>query len=134
MQIQLKEGKPTWKKEWKIVGGMKIYFRSHWEYLYALYLEHLKERALIKKWEHEPETFWFENIRRGTRSYLPDFRVTMNDDKIEYCEVKGFMDTKSKTKIKRMGIYYPKIKLRIVDKEWFMKNMKDLKGLASKYE
>ena len=39
-------------------------------------LEWLKKNKQIKKWEHEPETFWFEGIMRGCRSYLPDFRVT----------------------------------------------------------
>lgn len=134
MQIQLKDGKATWKQEWKVIGQRRIFFRSRWEFLYALYLEHLKERGIIKDWEHEAETFWFEKIKRGTRSYLPDFKVYFNNGGIEYCEVKGYMDERSKTKIKRMGIYYPSVKLRVVEKDWFFKNNKALKILAKKYE
>ena len=69
----------------------------------------------IKKWEHEPETFWFESIMRGCRSYLPDFRVTENNGSIVYHEVKGWMDARSKTKIKRMAKYHPDVKLIVID-------------------
>ena len=39
------------------------------------------------------------------------------------------MDSKSQTKIKRMAKYHPHIKLRVVDSEWFKKNLKDIKAL-----
>src|SRR5690606_8292944 len=49
-----------------------IFFRSSWEANYARYLNFLKSQGHIYKWEFEPDTFWFESIRRGVRSYLPD--------------------------------------------------------------
>jgi len=39
MQIHLKDGKSTWKQEWAEIGGKRCFFRSRWEYRYALYLE-----------------------------------------------------------------------------------------------
>jgi hypothetical protein len=78
-------------------------------------LEFLRKQKEILKWEHEPETFWFAGIKRGVCSYLPDFRVTTKSGAIEYHEVKGWMDTKSKTKIARMAKYHPKVKLIIID-------------------
>jgi hypothetical protein len=71
----------------------------------------------IKSWRHESKTFWFENIRRGVRSYLPDFEITNNDGGVEYHEVKGYMDNRSKTKIKRMAKYYPETKLIVICKK-----------------
>lgn len=103
------------RRGYYVINTTSMYFRSSWEANYALYLEWLKSRGDIVSWEFEPETFWFENIKRGVRSYLPDFRVTKNDNSVEYHEVKGYFDQKSKTKIKRMAKYYPKIKLVLID-------------------
>ncbi len=109
----------TWKSAWRTVGGKRAFFRSRWENNYACYLEVLKLGKEILEWEHEPETFWFEKIRRGVRSYLPDFRITNLDGSTEYHEVKGWMDPRSKTKIKRMAKYYPDIKLILIQAPWF---------------
>lgn len=103
-----------WKSGWRVVGGKRRYFRSRWEANYARYLEWLRARGEIKSWEHEPRCFWFDAIKRGVRSYLPDFEVIENNDKVVYHEVKGWMDPKSKTKIKRMAKYYPDITLIVV--------------------
>lgn len=91
------------------------WFRSRWERNYARYLNFLVKQREIEKWEYEAETFWFEKIRRGTVSYLPDFKVTKKDGTIEYHEVKGWMDDRSKTKLKRMKKYYPEVKIVLVD-------------------
>lgn len=104
----------TWKQGWREIGVYKKYFRSRWEANYARYLQYKQENGEIKLWEHEPETFWFEGIKRGCRSYLPDFRVTNNDGSVEYIEVKGWFDDRSKTKLKRMKKYYPKVKLIVI--------------------
>lgn len=112
---------------WKEIDGRKIYFRSNWEYEFALWLQRLKEANTIKDWEHEPETFWFNEIRRGTRSYLPDFKVTHLDGSHYWVEVKGYMDAKSRTKIKRFRKYYPNESLLVADSEWFKKNIKPIK-------
>ena len=84
--------------------------------VYARSLEWMKQRGVIADWEYEPKTFWFVEIMRGVRSYTPDFLITNIDGTQEYHEVKGYMDAKSKTKIKRMAKYFPDVILKIVDK------------------
>ncbi len=116
----------SWKQSWREIGSQRIYARSRWEANYARYLQFLLDSGEIAKWEHEPETFWFAGIKRGCMSYLPDFRVTNKDGGIEYHEVKGWMDPRSVTKIKRMAKYHPGVKLRIIDKDWFRQNGKKL--------
>jgi len=92
------------------------HFRSSWEANYARYLNYLQAQGKIKRWEFEPDTFWFEEIKRGVRSYLPDFKVWPADGGDPYyIEVKGWMDAKSATKLKRMAKYYPHIKIKVVD-------------------
>lgn len=107
--------KTTWKAAWREIGGKRKFFRSKWEANYAHYLQWLKEKGQIAEWEHEPTTFWFEGVKRGTVSYLPDFRVIETDGRESYHEVKGWMDDRSKTKIKRMAKYHPKVKLIVID-------------------
>jgi hypothetical protein len=97
----------TWKAGWREIADRRIYFRSRWEANYARYLQWLKERGDLLDWEYEPETFWFDAIKRGVRSYKPDFRVhELNGDK-PFHEVKGWMDARSKTTLKRMAKYHP---------------------------
>jgi hypothetical protein len=107
---------------WREIDGRQIYFRSDWEYKFAKYLQLHKQSNVIQDWEHEPQTFWFDAIRRGTRSYLPDFKVLNPDGTHYWAEVKGYMDAKSRTKIKRFRKYYPNEQLVVIDGEWFKKN------------
>jgi len=102
---------------WYRINRKKYYFRSGWEVVYACYLEWLRSKKEIKRWEYEPDIFWFEKIRRGVRSYCPDFKIFNNNKSIEYHEVKGYMDSKSITKIKRMAKYYPETKLIVIAKD-----------------
>jgi hypothetical protein len=129
MQIHLKDGKSTWKQDWAEIGGKRNFYRSRWEYRYALYLEFMKKHKHIVEWEHEPKTFWFEGIKRGTNNYKPDFRVVFPSGNDEWIEVKGYMDSKSATKIKRMAKYHPDVKLRVIGKEWFKQNGSKLKNI-----
>lgn len=94
------------------LGGQ--YFRSAWEANYARYLNWLISQGVIKSWEYEPDTFWFEKIRRGVRSYTPDFKV-VERGLVHYDEVKGWLDAKSKTKLARMKKYHPAVDLRLID-------------------
>jgi hypothetical protein len=116
---------------WLTLGNKRKFFRSIWEANYAMYLQWQKEHGLIYDWDHEPDVFYFEGIRRGTTNYLPDFKVwkTENKDDFYYVEVKGYMDRKSKTKINRMRKYYPKIELQVCDGKWFRENAKRISGL-----
>lgn len=106
-----------------IIGGKTFFARSSWEANIAAYFQFLKERKEIRDWEHEPETFWFLNIKRGVRSYKPDFKITNKDNSTHFVEVKGWMDNKSKTKLKRMAKYYPEIKMELIQQ-------KDYKSIA----
>ena len=104
---------------WHVIGGKRKYFRSKWEATFAHFLQNLKDVGVIQDWDHEPETFWFEEIRRGVRSYKPDFKVTRPAGDHYWVEVKGYMDAKSKTKLKRFAKYYPDEILIVIDKKWF---------------
>jgi len=113
-----------------IIGGKKYFYRSEWEVNIAAYFEFLKTNKKIKEWEYEVDTFWFEKIKRGVRSYKPDFKITNNDDSQYYVEVKGWMDDKSKTKLKRMKIYHPEIKLELLEKDRY-KDISRMKKIIS---
>lgn len=91
-----------------------IFVRSSWEANWARYLNWLKRAGQIATWEYEPCTFAFP-VKRGARFYTPDFRVTELDSSIHYDEVKGWMDPKSKTKLKRMAKYHPQVKIALID-------------------
>jgi hypothetical protein len=120
-------------KGWVEIGGKRFYAKSKWERRYALYLQFLKEHNEIKDWSYEPKDFWFDKIKRGVRSYKPDFLVIHNNGREEYVEVKGFFDAKSKTKIKRMRIYHPTVQIRLVSSDWFKTNGRTLKNLIKEW-
>lgn len=105
-----------------------FFVRSRWEANYARYLKFLQERKQILRFEYEPDTFWFEQIKRGCRSYTPDFKVWTSAEKYEYHEVKGYMDQKSRTKLDRMKRYYPNEKVVLIDEPYY----KDLKNKLSR--
>lgn len=110
---QIKRG--SWQAGWREIGGKRNYYRSMWEANYARYLQWLKERGEIADWAHEPETFWFEAIKRGVRSYKPDFRVWEINGFSNLHEVKGWMDARSKTCLARMRKYHPSEKIILID-------------------
>ena len=102
---------------WFDKDGKLVYMRSSWELNYAHYLNFLVDKKEFISWEYEVDTFWFEKIKRGVRSYKPDFKIHLNNGEIEYHEVKGWMDDKSVTKLKRMALYYPDVKIRVIGKK-----------------
>jgi hypothetical protein len=133
MQLQLKDGKVTWKQGWAEISDKRYYFRSRWEYRYALYLDFMKKHNHIIDWFYEPHTFYFEGIKRGTNNYKPDFKVLFPSGNEEWIEVKGYMDAKSATKIKRMAKYFPDVKLRVVSGDWFSTNALMLKKVLKNW-
>lgn len=124
----------SWGAAWREIGGVRKYYRSKWEANYARYLEWLKEKGEIQKWEHEPETFWFEGIKRGCMSYLPDFRVTEKSGTVVFHEVKGWMDDRSKTKIRRMAKYHPNVKLIVVDSKAYAAIKRVMQPIIKEWE
>jgi len=111
-----------------------LFVRSSWEANYARYLNWLVDVGEINKWEYESDVFWFHKIKRGTRSYTPDFKVFLKNGDIEYHEVKGWMDPKSKTKLKRMEKYYPNIKIVLIDKKAYYSLQRDVKNFIDNWE
>ena len=114
------------------LGG--LYVRSSWEANYCRYLNWLVEIGQIVSWEFEPDTFEFVGIKRGTRFYTPDFKIVNSDGSIEYHEVKGYMDAKSKTKLKRMKKYYPDVKLIVIDSDAYKALARDVKNFITNWE
>lgn len=113
-----------------IKGGM--YFRSAWEANYCRYLEFLVARNQIYKWEYEPDTFWFEGIKRGCVSYLPDFKIWEKEDSVPYyVEIKGYMCQRSKTKLKRMAKYHPSVKIVLIQKREYDIIKSKMRGLIN---
>jgi hypothetical protein len=120
-------------KGWVTIADKTYYFKSKWEYQYAMYLDLMKRNNHIVDWFYEPHTFYFEGIKRGTTNYKPDFKVIFPSGNEEWFEVKGYMDSKSATKIKRMAKYFPEIKLRVIDKTWFSSSSKILKKIIKNW-
>lgn len=113
---------------------LKIYVRSRWEANYARYLNFIKEKGAIHKWEYEPDTFEFHGIKRGTRFYTPDFKVYYPNGRIEYHEVKGWMNPKSKTALIRMKRYYPEIVIVILAHDFFKNIRRNFSRLIPYWE
>jgi hypothetical protein len=118
---------------WREIGGQRIYARSRWEANYARYLEWQRAQGLLISWEHEPETFWFEGIKRGVCSYLPDFKV-VTQTCVAYHEVKGWMDRKSATKLKRMAKYHPAVKIELIDATRYRAIAAQMKSIINGWE
>lgn len=110
-----------------------MYFRSSWEANYARYLNFLMDNEEIIKWEYEVDKFDFP-VERGTREYTPDFKIFENDGRIVYHEVKGWMDAKSKTKLKRMAKYYPEEVVIIVGEDEYKAISKQVRNLIPNWE
>lgn len=105
-----------------------IYFRSSWEANIARYYNFMGI-----KWEYEPKTFVFENVTRGSVSYTPDFYLPEEDT---WIEIKGYMDSKSKTKLKRFARQYPEEykKLHLIQQKEYTEIKKKLGPLIKNWE
>lgn len=114
-------------------NDLGFYVRSKWEANYARYLKWLENIGEIARWEYEPDTFEFP-IRRGTKFYTPDFKVFDSDGTYEYHEVKGWMNQRSKTQLKRMTKYYPDERVIVIDSDAYYALAKDVKRLVDNWE
>jgi len=124
----------SWKAGWREIGDQRCYFRSRWEANYGRYLEWLRSIGEITSWEHEAQTFWFKGIKRGVVSYLPDFKVTNPSGSIEWHEVKGWMDSRSKTTIARMAKYHPSEKLIVIREKQYKEIGRKVSSLIPGWE
>lgn len=137
--VSMSRNPEAWPKGRRGVGGRRTdlqdrYFRSRWEANWARYLNLLIARGNISKWEYEPKVFEFVGIKRGSRTYTPDFRITRPDGSTEWHEVKGYMDQRSATKIARMGRYYPTEKLVVIGKKEYHAVQRVLAGAIAGWE
>lgn len=113
------------------LGG--LFVRSSWEANYARYLNWLIDQGEIHSWEYEADTFVFHGETRGAIHYTPDFKITERDGRIVYHEVKGWMDSKSKTKLKRMKKHYPDVKIIVIGEDEY-KAISKWKDLLPEWE
>lgn len=113
------------------------YFRSGWEANFARYLNFLKKQGEIREWKYEAFTFWFEKIKRGVRSYTPDFAVWEHSSDPEnpdyFYEVKGYHHQRGKTALDRMKRYHPDVKIVLLDEDAY-KAIKKYKALIPEWE
>ena len=102
------------------ISGMRedigIFVRSSWEANYARYLNLMIANGSIEDWEYEKTRFGFDGVKRGPYFYIPDFKIIFKDGSHEWHEVKGYMDSKGRSKIKRMAKFYPDEKVVVIDK------------------
>ena len=111
-----------------------IFVRSSWEANYARYLNFLKQRGEVISWSYEPKRFYFNNIKRGTRSYLPDFKVLYSDGRQVWEEVKSYWTQVAKTAVKRFRKYYPEETLVIIDKDRYREIEAEFSSQIPKWE
>lgn len=93
-----------------------MFVRSSWEANYVRYLNWLIGLGKIVRYEYEKHTFRFEGVKRGPYIYIPDFKVFYPDGHHEWHEVKGWMDSKSRGKLKRMAKFFPEEKIVVIDR------------------
>ena len=111
-----------------------IFVRSAWEANYARYLNLLKDKGEIASWEYEPMTFRFQDVTRGPYTYKPDFKIVTSSGEVEWHEVKGWMDSSSKSKLKRFAKHYPDQKMVVVDAPVYRLISKSFSHLISQWE
>ncbi len=115
-------------------ADLGFYVRSRWEANVARLLWSCLDQGIFQNVEYEPLRFDFDAIKRGVRSYLPDFRITWPDDQIEYVEVKGWWDARSKTAVKRFYKYYPTETLWIIDAPVYKELVNEFAELFPEWE
>jgi hypothetical protein len=111
-----------------------IFVRSRWEANYARYLKWLEARGDIAAWEYEPLTFRFEGVSRGPYTYKPDFKVVETDGTVAFHEVKGWMDSASRGKLKRFAKFYPAQKLVVIDQASYRSIARQVSSVIPNWE
>ena len=113
----------TSRNIWAIVGRQTNCFHSKFELFVAVYYELLKKSGYIKDWQYEPRKFLFygsdipkrfKGKESGVRNYTPDFLITNPDESTYWVETKGYMDSRSFTKISCFFKYYPDETIKVL--------------------
>jgi len=99
------------KNKFSRIGKRKdlgIFLRSSWESNFCRYLKHHNQSFM-----YEPKVFLFENVKHGTVSYVPDFRVESPSGDYNWIEIKGMLKSSDKTRIRRFKKLYPEDFVRL---------------------
>lgn len=107
---------------------LDMYFRSSWEANVARILNNLE-----LAWEYEPKRFYFPDTGDGVLSYCPDFYIPDADI---WIEVKGWMDEKSITRLRKFSESYPfeSSRLIVINEPLYLDMIKRFYGLVSNLE
>ena len=120
-------------RQWRAKDLGNIFMRSSWERNFGRILELWKQRSKILHWFYEVEYFPFP-VKRGTKDYLPDFKVLELKGKHYYVEIKGQMDPRSATQLKRFRKYYPHEHLEVVDRAAYKALKKEYRSQIPQWE
>ena len=111
-----------------------FFVRSRWEANYARYLKWLEANGQIAAWKYEPTTFRFEGVSRGPYTYKPDFLVIEKDGTRAYHEVKGWMDSASRSRLKRFAKFYPDERIVVIDQAAYRQIERKLSSVIRHWE
>lgn len=114
-------------------SDLGFYLRSSWEANFARYLNLLKAENKIYHWEYESDLLELLHENKII-TYIPDFKVweKQNSEPIYY-EVKGWLDNKSKLKLKLMNEQFPHISIILIDENKF-KELETIKDRIPNWE
>ena len=108
-------GKPKSGKKSKIGRreDLNLFVRSAWEANVLRWLKHTG-----KAYTYEPKVFSFieHGVKHGTVSYTPDVLVSVDKDTSVWIEIKGYLKTEDKTKLRRFKKFFPEefAKLQVI--------------------
>lgn len=103
------------------IGGKEYCYRSEGEFMWAQYLEFLRQSGEIADWQYEPPPFFFTDIRFGPVQYKLDFLIKgktnfinpKDPDYYQECKFSDF-DGPALTKLRRMAKQYPDVIIELV--------------------
>lgn len=103
--------KTKYKNKKTVYNGNKYDSKKEAKYAYQL---NLRLRAKdIKKWQRQVRMPIYINNKKIC-VYILDFKITHNDNSIEFVDVKGFETDVFKLKKKMFEAYYPQYRLSII--------------------
>lgn len=114
------------------LGGQEVVFKSSWEVEVAQCLHKLVINHDILRWSYESKHFNFDDMKRTTRSYCPDFEVVKLNGDVLYIEVKGWKMKRSMERIKMFQERYPDVKLYVIDEKEYKKVISEREYLVNR--
>lgn len=103
------------------ICGKQYVFKSTWEVGVAKKLQEILDSGEIKQWLYESKHFNFDDMKRGIRSYCPDFEVLLLDGSVLYIEVKGWKMPNAMKRIEMFKERYPNEKFYLIDEREYKK-------------